>query len=223
MITVWRVPLNFAHKLPAPRAECLDDVERRRLRRFADPTQGRRWQLAHIALREILGAALGIAPAAVEFNRESSGRTTLAGSRTLHFSLSHAHELALIALGHTHAIGVDLEYRRPVPELAAVLRDVFTQREQDYVADLDPAEAELALLRGWTRKEAVVKALGRGIEAMGQVEVTLEATAPTLLALDAAPAPDWSIADLGLHAPYVGALAVRGRPAHYELRDWTIS
>lgn len=224
MITIWRVSLGAAEALPPVRARCLDAHEVRRAQRFADPVQGSRWQAVHVALREILGASLGVAPEAVPFEHDADGRTTLRTERASRFSLSHTADLALIAVGEAEALGVDLEQTRPVPGLTDVLHDVFTLGERQSIVELPADEAQLAFLRGWTRKEAVVKALGRGIETMGKVEVTLDAT-PRLVTLDVAgePVEHWSLADLHLTAPFVGALAVRAPSAHYELRDWTIS
>ena len=224
MITIWRVSLRAAEALPPARARCLDAHEVLRAQRFADAAQGARWQVVHVALREILGASLGVAPEAVSFQHHADGRTTIANERAPRFSLSHTTDLALIAVGAGEALGVDLEQRRPVPGLTDVLRDVFTPSERQVIAALPAGEAQLGFLRGWTRKEAVVKALGRGIESMGKVEVTLDA-APRLLSLDVEgeQPQQWSLADLNLSAPFVGALAVRAPSAHYELRDWTIS
>lgn len=224
MIRIWRVPLSEAVALPPARGRCLDEVEVGRAERFADPVQGARWRLTRVALREILAEVLGVAPATVPFRQHTNGRTTLDADCAPRFSLSHTTDLALVAVGEAEALGVDLEQTRPVLGLTDLLHDVFTPGERQAVTALPTDEAQLAFLRGWTRKEAVVKALGRGIEAMGKVEVTLDSE-PRLRALDLAgeqPA-NWSLADLRLDSPFVGVLAVRGAVARYELRDWTIS
>jgi 4'-phosphopantetheinyl transferase len=60
-------------------------------------------------------------------------------------------------------VGIDLEAPRPRPDLLPVARRFFAQAEADAV---EAAEGELrsrAFLRLWTRKEAVLKATGRGI------------------------------------------------------------
>jgi 4'-phosphopantetheinyl transferase len=60
-------------------------------------------------------------------------------------------------------MGVDLERIRPVRDLTRLARRVFSDLEQEeLIAINDQAEKERAFFRGWTRKEAVLKALGTG-------------------------------------------------------------
>ena len=73
-----------------------------------------------------------------------------------HFSLSHAGELAVLAVSDA-LVGVDVEKPRPVTE--AVIRRVLQEDERQWMAD-DPQHRFFCL---WTRKEAVLKCCGRGL------------------------------------------------------------
>jgi len=68
--------------------------------------------------------------------------------------------LALAPAGRT--VGVDVEAAASADRIAAVSH-YFLPEEQVYAACPGPAERRRRLLRVWTRKEAVMKADGRGL------------------------------------------------------------
>jgi len=69
-------------------------------------------------------------------------------------------------------LGVDVERRRPMRRLSGLIKEVFSTREQQGFEGLAEAEQEDWFLRGWTLKEAFVKATGRGI-AQGLTRVVI--------------------------------------------------
>ena len=73
-----------------------------------------------------------------------------------HFSLSHAGELAVLAVSDA-PVGVDVEKPRPVTN--AVARRVLQEEERQWMGH-DPQYRFFWL---WTRKEAVIKCCGRGL------------------------------------------------------------
>ena len=81
--------------------------------------------------------------------------------------MTHSDELALIALSLDLELGVDLERRRSISQADRIVESYFTPAEQAQFAGLDePARAD-AFLRGWTRKEAILKAKGVGLAGTG--------------------------------------------------------
>ncbi|HKY95915.1 MAG TPA: 4'-phosphopantetheinyl transferase superfamily protein, partial [Kiloniellales bacterium] len=86
----------------------------------------------------------------------------LAG-RPLDFSLSHSGRQALvgIAIGTGH-IGVDLEARGVPADFRALAQRNFTAEEQRWLFAAPAATQGLRFLQCWTRKEAYLKAIGKG-------------------------------------------------------------
>lgn len=128
---------------------------------------------------------------AIEFN--PYGKPALANS-TLAFNISHSGAYSLVAVGLRLRLGVDLEHSRRVSRRAALLARCFTPAERARIEAGD----EDALLRHWAAKEAVVKAIGRGI-AYGLSLIEIEETGygePRLAALGgpAGPASAWRLA-----------------------------
>ncbi|MFG2044277.1 4'-phosphopantetheinyl transferase family protein [Dactylosporangium sp. NPDC048998] len=87
--------------------------------------------------------------------RGPNGKPAVDGER-LQFNLSHAGDLALIAVTDERPVGVDLQDLVPGLNFAAMARRFFPPAEADLVARWGAGE----FARLWARKEAVVKAAG---------------------------------------------------------------
>ena len=158
--------------------------ERDRAARFRDPAVGARWLASHHLVRALLGQRLGRDPAALEFSTGPHGKPAVSG---IEFSLSHAGSIAVVAIS-SDPVGVDVEVRRRLHNPAGVARRL----------GLPTDTASRAVLRAWTRTEALVKATGDGASAgLSGVEQRL------------APA-GWIVVDLDLGPPAIGAVAARG-------------
>lgn len=158
---VWRIDLDAVEGVgPALQGEGpLDAAELARAARFAFERDRRRFVAARLALRRILGMALGRDPAALVIEAPPLHRPRLAGDSGLDFNLSHSGRLALVAVGQAAPLGVDVEEWRSVPDAAALAARLFTPRECAALA----ADPRAAFLTCWTRKEAVLKSTGLGL------------------------------------------------------------
>lgn len=85
------------------------------------------------------------------------------------FNFSHSHGIRLLAVAREVEVGVDVERVRPLRRRAALLKRCFTLSEQQRLAEAPDRE----LLRHWAAKEALVKAIGRGIAyGLRRIEIT---------------------------------------------------
>lgn len=142
-------------------AGCLSGDERARADRMTD-RQARADFLRHrAALRTVLAGHLGVPPGDVRFGYGPNGRPRCHGGPA--FSLSHAGEWALIAVGGGEPLGVDVEHLVGRADLAGLARRFLSGLYPDLAADLErmPEEArEPVFLTAWTRYEATLKAAG---------------------------------------------------------------
>ena len=149
-------------------ARSLSAAERERAGRFRFERDRRRFIVARARLRELLGARLGVPPAAVELACGNNGKPALAG-RCAHarwrFNVSHCDDLAVYAFSRSREVGIDVEAIRPLPAADAIAAQVFSPRESEAYLAAAPRDRPLAFFRCWTRKEAFVKALGVGLSA----------------------------------------------------------
>lgn len=145
-----------------PSAALLSAAERERAARFHFDADRRRFIRVHARLRELLGARSGVPPEALQLEPGQHGKPVLAGSR-LHFSLSRSDELAAYAFAWDRAVGIDIEAIRPLAAADAIVAKTFPRRERQAYAGLAPRDKVPGFFRGWTRTEALAKALGAGL------------------------------------------------------------
>ena len=133
------------------------------------PALQRRYLLAHTALRQLLGQALGLPPRDVRIVREACPRCGTAGgrpvlgepTRPLHFSMSSSKHLVLLGLASA-AVGVDVE---AVPSLRTVSEasELLHPAEREELLAMAPEDRRATFTRLWSRKEAYLKGIGVGL------------------------------------------------------------
>lgn len=205
-------------------AALLDGAEQTRAARFHFARDRRHYIASRGLLRRLLSAALELPPPALVFEYGAQGKPALAAScspdRSLRFNLAHSSGWAMFALVWDREVGIDLEsatrLKRDVNALPGLAARVLSQRELAIWQELpDHAAQDAAFLRAWTRKEAYVKATGKGLfDELANIEVALDADAPkTSLTLRSIPQEGeimrrWALHDLSAPAGFAAALAV---------------
>lgn len=139
----------------------LPSGELQRADRFHTPALRRSRLAAWAILRTILGRHLDVPPRSIDIKRSELGKPYISGGPS--FNLSHSGSLVLVALRPAGRLGVDIEVRRSSADLESLAHRFFTQEEWEDVRK-DPAEISLAFHRTWVRKEALLKALGTGLQ-----------------------------------------------------------
>ncbi|MCJ2013720.1 4'-phosphopantetheinyl transferase family protein [Methylobacterium sp. J-076] len=184
---------------PGRLARCagvLDPEETDRAGRFLRAADRARFLASHAALRAVVGAALGRPAASLRFGRDADGRPFLAepAGTGLDINLSHSGGVALVGLVRSARIGVDVEVRRPLPDALRIARGHFAQDEACALEALPPEAREAAFFALWTRKEAVVKALGAGLSLpLAAFSVSVPPAPPRMLRI-AGEAAGWTLA-----------------------------
>ncbi len=181
-VDVWWANLDtFIHAAQAYRA-LLDPSETVRLERFLLERLRLGFIVRRGLLRCLLAAYLNCQPAAIRYSIEQNGKLALSFppvERALHFNLSHSGSYATFAVTRAGAVGVDIERAAAFKNMLQVARTVFSESEQAELAGLPADQQVTAFYSGWTRKEAVVKALGHGISFPLQTfSVSLRSDAP---------------------------------------------
>jgi len=203
-VHVWRISLCGS----ADRhVRSLSPVERARLERRTGAHRAR-FAISHGATREVLGAYLDCAPAEVPLESRADHPPRVGG---LELSLAHCDRLALLAVALT-PVGVDLEEagrvaREEVRELAAA---TLTPAELRRLLMTPCDRRGAAWLRFWVRKEALLKAQGRGFGDRLPSEVDVSAERVHGLTL----------VDLDVGADHVAAAALTLPAADVTLHEW---
>jgi 4'-phosphopantetheinyl transferase len=169
----------------------------------------------------LLGAYLGVAAADIALRESEHGRPELAPPRDelLRFNWSHSGDKAIIAVARRVIPGIDIERLRPRPRVMELAERFFHPAEVVALEALREDQREEAFLRLWTSKEAVLKALGRGLAfGLDRLHVTAEPHSPILRWLDGDDASSWRLHALDAGAGYGACLAWRGPPHAIEIR-----
>lgn len=150
--------------------EILPADERQRAEAMRSVPVRRDFLLSRFLLRRVLGACLGVPADAVVLHAGEHGKPTILaadGRPAIHFNQSHSHGLWLLGVTRTVPVGVDVEGPRVVTNAERLAKRVFTAAENTELAaaaaaSAGPGVSDRIFLRGWTRKEAVLKAVGSG-------------------------------------------------------------
>jgi 4'-phosphopantetheinyl transferase len=206
-------------------ARLLSPAELARARRFRGNRPRDTVVVARGRLRQLLGLVLDCRPAAVELAVEPGGKPRLAGpvGDRLHFNVAHSGSLMLATLAIGRDVGIDVERVRADVEGADIAARFFALPERHALAHLAPAARQSAFFACWTRKEAVVKALGDGLtRPLDSFVVSVTPGRAEMLTCDpalGAPA-SWLLTPLPVDAGYHATLAVRGAGAGVSVRCW---
>jgi 4'-phosphopantetheinyl transferase len=177
---VYAAPLGDAD----PYLSLLTAEERERAGRFRLARVRDQFVAARGRLRALLGHYLGLPAQNVPVLYADGGKPHLPNGFPLQFNVSHTEGLAVYAVG-TARVGVDVERCRTIPDADSLVTRFFSRHECARYHALSPADRPSAFLRAWTRKEAVLKAIGRGVQSLDCCEVTFgDDEPPALVRLD---------------------------------------
>ncbi|MGH9152825.1 MAG: 4'-phosphopantetheinyl transferase family protein, partial [Acidimicrobiales bacterium] len=158
---LWVAPLDLPAADLDRLAAALGAGERRRAARYRSPADARRFTAARGWLRLVLGAVLGVEPAAVPVS-EGAGKPHLPAGGPPRFNVSHSGELVVAAVA-PFEVGVDVEHARAGRRWADVVALACAPEEVEALAARPGDEREDGLLALWTAKEAYLKATGEGL------------------------------------------------------------
>lgn len=126
---------------------------------------------AHAILRLLLSLRLETDPRRIQFGCGKSGKPALVFPRRgLHFNISHADRTIAIGIAG-NPIGIDIDAARDDIDVEGIGGQFFTAEEQIYLKAASPEEQKERFFYLWTRKEALVKAAGTGLDAIASVSV----------------------------------------------------
>ena len=208
-VHVWRLALDQPENVVAEFRAALDAGELERAGRFHFEKHRRHFVVGRGGLRYVLARYLDVKPGEFRFSYGAYGKPALV-SEGLRFNMSHSHGVALFAVARDRELGVDVEHVRADFATGDIARRFFSRAEVATFNALEKDEQVAAFFRCWTRKEAYIKAIGRGLsEPLDAFDVTLApGEAAALLRAERGDASRWAMFDINAGDDYAGALAV---------------
>jgi 4'-phosphopantetheinyl transferase len=202
-IHVWTLDLNQAqgHNELA----VLSADEQARAQRLVNPLHQTRFIRARYGLRKILSQYTGIAAEAIQFNYTAQKKPFLKSTISISFNLSHSDHLAVYGISAGPEIGIDIERVKNSYDERVAAR-YFSAAENQALLNLSTQQRVIGFYRLWARKEAVVKALGQGLQmSLQQFSVNTDAS---VMQLTLAQKP-WLLISLPIHDHFQAAVCIQ--------------
>lgn len=208
----------------------LTDEEQQRAARFRFDPPRERFVTCRATLRRVLGNVCGVAPGDVPLIYGPHGKPELAFERLegdvprVQFSVSHSGDYGLIAVTIDSDVGVDVEEYNSSVKILKLAERFFSPVEAGELANLPTDQQLHGFYRGWTSKEAYLKATGRGLTlSLSSFCVRIAPDQPAAL-IHVDDQPDeplcWTTHSFDVGPGYAAAVMVKYRHSEIALWDW---
>src|SRR3990167_3684017 len=204
-IHIWVVNLSITSEEEKQQATILSSDEIQRAKQFRFSVHKRRFIAARSRLRNTLAHYLKLAPDDLVFAYTEFKKPYLSNiyNSAIQFNLAHSHDIAVLAITLEHAIGVDIEKIQQNYSLAVAER-YFSPSEYTSLCQLPQHDQTEAFFRLWTRKEAVIKAVGKGLSIPLSSFTVSSQNQPEVIEIEN---QSLTLQSLDIHPEYQSALA----------------
>jgi 4'-phosphopantetheinyl transferase len=225
-VHLWRARLDLPSRQLDELWHTLDDAERLRAGRLLRRRDRNAMVAARGMLRDVLSRYVDLPPAGVRFAYGPYGKPLLldgSDPARVRFNLAHSGDVALCAVALDVEVGIDIELVRPNVDVVGIAERFFSASEAERLRALDGELRSKAFFACWTRKEAYVKATGRGVglrlDFVAAGAVPDGPTAVPMVNEEAARAR-WLLFDVNVGPRYAAALATIAPPSRLRLWQW---
>jgi len=222
-VHIWRLPLDRAGDELQRLRHILSPDELARADRFYFANHRDHFIAGRGLLRVLLAGYRKCRPEELTFVCNEHGKPALVAEPSLRFNLSHSHGLAVCAVTHGREVGIDVERVRGAVATDDIAQRHFSPRELAAYRAFPQEERAAAFFRCWTRKEAYLKATGRGLSvSLASFDVSLTPGDATLLDVrdDPRARDRWTMRNVDVPSGYLAALVVAGAGGQTWCGDW---
>jgi 4'-phosphopantetheinyl transferase len=163
---IWNADLDQPVSTIRSLGSLLSLEEKKRAERFHFEKHRNRFIVCHGLLRVLLSHYIGIKPDHIQFSYGQNGKPALPemlNNCDIRFSLSNSRGFCLFAISRCREIGVDIEFIGRSLDCDQIINNFFTEKEKCSFYCLNKKQKEKAFFKIWTKKEALLKALGIGL------------------------------------------------------------
>lgn len=229
VVHVIRVALEVNDDQLAACRELLSADEIARADRYKVPQPKRHFIVCRSVLRRLLGTCVGCDAREVDFEYGEHGKPSLkqASGPPVQFSVSHSADQALIAITADRQVGVDIEQQDPSVRILKLAQRFFSAREAAELQSLAAGDQLAGFYRGWTCKEAYLKATGFGLSfPLNKFSVSLNPHQPAKL-IEVVDQPEelnrWQLLSLDPLQDFAAAILFEATSAEtVALRQWCV-
>ncbi len=151
-IYLYQLTINFDKNIDL---SLLNNDEQKKVNSFISHHDKARFVQTRIALKQLIANHLQQDVKTINFDYNKYGKPFLTDN-PLYFNVSHSHDTALIAIAKNYHVGIDIEQASKVNNLQSELKKLVYAQNDDM--------QRLTFAQMWVIKEAVVKAIGTGLQ-----------------------------------------------------------
>ena len=201
--------------------------EQARADRFLFEKHRNRFIVGRARQRQLLGRYRDQSPAEVDFQYDGLGKPSFRGSQPAEgvcFNFTNSDQAGMLAVARDVELGIDLERLRPLQNLEGLAERFFTAAETEEILAAEGLTQRDLFFRCWTRKEAYLKAVGKGLTfPLNLVQVSIAANEPARIVSinhDENAAAAWTLMHLDPMEGHFGALAYAGQHQTVKCMHW---
>lgn len=223
-IDVWRSRMDLPESEIRKFHETLSRQEQERAEKFTFPDKFEEYVVTRGLLRTALSHVLEQSPGAFSFEYTTEKKPYLAkkfDGQCVSFNVSHSNGQSLVAISLERNIGIDIEKIRNDVEHEKLAKRFFSLAEYEALKQYEGDTAQ-AFFAVWTRKEAFVKAVGKGIAfGLNEFDVNIDPNeAPQMLTTRWNPdeVSKWYMSSIPTEADYIATVVADA--GEFQLRLW---
>ncbi|TDD94736.1 4'-phosphopantetheinyl transferase family protein [Flavobacterium cellulosilyticum] len=139
----------------------LNNNELNRADRFYSEKDKNRFIICRSILKFVIAAFTNLDAKNISLDYRPNKKPYLDSHPWFCFNISHSEDIAVIAISKSE-VGIDIEHISDNFDFTTLLSAIFNEKEISAIQNAN--NKKLAFYTSWTRKEAFVKALGKGID-----------------------------------------------------------
>jgi 4'-phosphopantetheinyl transferase len=204
----WEIPGNKTEqKLPAS--------ERDKSERFRLEIIKTRYTKCHFLLRKLLGQYLGVDFYHKEFNYNEYGKPSLKNEKDnnlIYFNSSDSENICVFAFTKYGDVGIDVEKIHDLSDMGGIAESFFSSSEIKKLCSLPEHSKKNTFFKYWTRKEALLKAMGVGLSyPLDKLDVHSDEdnTSRVSITIHQNTKTKWKIQDINIFDGFSSALALK--------------
>lgn len=223
-IHMWRIDLKVSQNYLDHLFCLLSDDEKNKSQRFCNAKTRNAFIARRGLLRILLSRYLGSEARDLRFTYNAFDKPmveSLSESYELHFNVSYADDVALIAMSRNE-VGIDIERIDTDYPCLTIAEEFFAPHEISTLRALPHSEVVRTFFCYWTAKEAVAKAIGKGLSIpLEKIQLAFFKGRAAGYANVLFPTCDvWHFHQLELEPHFIAALASRNAVQHVIYRDY---
>ncbi len=157
---LYKIKLSIYQGLVSKLLRHLDDTELKRAQNYHFKKDSNSFIIRRALLKILLAEFRGLRVDQITIAIHHNKKPYLSSHPSLFFNVSHTTEYALIAIGEI-PIGIDIEKVNRDYDYSDTIKYVFNKTDRNILAKA--SDQKRTYFSFWTRKEAIVKATGKGI------------------------------------------------------------